>query len=305
MFNMLRNQNGMTLVGVIISSVITAIITLQIASLMMHSNKETVKIRQKDELLRIKNELLTVWSDPTNCLESFGGENVSLTGPYAPSLNSENQAININSILGLTPQAYSQPNLLLINSANLQVLSAGGGSPNIRTRIHLIPKEKNGNNIGYIRPATLLMNIQLDAANRINNCSTVNDNNEIQFTPNLVVLVAQDYTGGTYVGPANYGPQFAEDTWRTFNLNNILPENNVTTVLLRIFVSEVAVYARPFGSTKPKNYNSLLTTTRNDGASTGDFWLDISQSPGRLELLYDELDPPTHGFWVAIIGYKK
>lgn len=163
------HQHGFSLVEVLVTVGILAMISMGIAQMLLHTNRSVVQAERKNDFNNLVNEMQGVFNHTTNCITAFGG-------PGATTLNA-----------GVSPA--NPQNITTFTIAGTPVVAGGNYGRTLRiTRLQFTGRQAAGGAGQWVVPvllnADLLVGgattsathtfnlvVSVDAANNIQGCS--------------------------------------------------------------------------------------------------------------------------------------
>ncbi|WPU66011.1 tail fiber domain-containing protein [Peredibacter starrii] len=166
---MLKKQGGFSLVQVLMSIGLLSALGLGVAQLIQDSNKAVNKMEVDADLLVVYRSIMSVLSDPLNCAETFRNRLAANTPNATIQIKKDVKGVFVNEFPA--NQVYGSKQLKILSYS----LSDAAADVDVATKntTHLIIEFDRGmGKVGSrIITKKIVLNVQVDASNRITSCS--------------------------------------------------------------------------------------------------------------------------------------
>lgn len=192
-----RNQNGMSLISVMVAAGIGLIVMLGMTSMLTDVFKSQRSVQSKDANRELISSIRQTLTDPVACANTFGA-----LGPY--TLPADTQTVltikdKNNAVIYDTVATYQNG---LVMFSKFEITNYNSGTKQVDLNIYA---NKVGVNVGGAQMLTkIFLKVTLDAANKISQCLAVGSADSLW---QLAANNADIYYAGGNVGVGTTAPQ--------------------------------------------------------------------------------------------------
>lgn len=316
---MTKNENGFSLIEVMVAVSIMAVITLAFAEMVSAQHRQIKSTSEKMAIQDVKTRLKSAIQNSAFCDCLFAGRTFDLTA----------LPITLSAPITLIPTNYQIPPAAPCTAGGT-FLQEGTSFENTSVKVNMngislknivatIPGSSvyradlevtfdSSKLVTPLQPVSteVIFNIDLfaGAANARNflGCGAAPPVNKLQIMPAPINVVCNETPLGAPC-PATVGPVVPAGAWLTVNLPAAVPLT-AKAVLLRVVSGEVSIYMRPTGSGLAADASTMTMFVPDNGSAAIETWVDVTTTPGQFDIFITPSDPLNSLIVVSVVGYS-